>query len=315
MRNFDQSVVEKVRVGTAATLDAVARRLWRLTRYALREKAVFEDGTHRFHLEQSVLSSELTPVGHYYLKGATGGQGYLYRIGHPLAQHLIEGSLSASTPVATLRFSLSSHELQQSGLKAFVGKTGWLKVYRVRFQFRDGNSEEHILALGTDDEGAVIDAELGAAFFELDGTVVNRAGHLTATRESDLESRLADECARKSKDLVARATRLLQEEAGKLEAWEEDQRAQFSAHYRELEEKFRVIVRKLSTSMDFSASLAFEEEKIRLRGAMDRENARFREQCVDLEEKKLGLLQQKKLRLSHEQVVEPQFVVRWELEN
>ncbi len=315
MRNFDQSVVEKVRVGAAASLDAVARRLWRLTRYALRDTATFEDGSHRFHLKEPLLSEELTPRGQYYLKGATAGHGYLYRIGHPLAQHLIETSLSTSTPAATLRFFLSSHDRQLAGLKTFVGKSGWLKVSRVRFQFRDGNSEEHILALGTDDEGAPIDAELGAAFFELSGTVAERSGQPSHSQAAALESRLAAECELKTKDLVARATRLMHEESGKLEAWEEDQRAQFSAHYRELEEKFRGVVRKLSTSMDFSESLTLEEEKIRLRGAMDRENARFREQCVDLEEKKLALLQQKKLRLSHEQVVEPQFVIRWQLEN
>jgi hypothetical protein len=264
---------------------------------------------------EPILSEQLTPRGQYYLKGVTAGQGYLYRIGHPLAQHLIEKSLTASTPAATLRFSLSSHDRQLAGLKTFIGKSGWLAVTRVRFQFLDGNSEEHILALGSDDEGAPIDAELGATFFELSGAVVERSGQLPPSHAAAFDSRLAAECDLKTKDLVARATRLLHEEAGKLEAWEEDQRAQFSAHYLELEEKFRGVVRKLSTSMDLSESLTLEEEKIRLRGAIDRENARFRGQCVDLEEKKLALLQQKKLRLSHEQVIEPQFVIRWKLEN
>ena len=46
---------------------------------------------------------------------------------------------------------------------------------------------------------------------------------------------------------------------------------------------------------------------------MDREDARFREQCRDLEEKKLGLLQQRKLRLIHEATADVQFTLRWRL--
>jgi len=65
--------------------------------------------------------------------------------------------------------------------------------------------------------------------------------------------------------------------------------------------------------MDFTESLSLEEERIRLRGAMDREEARFREQCRDLEEKKLGLVQQKKLRLTHEAAADVQFTLRWRL--
>lgn len=314
MRNFDHSVVEKVRVGAEASLDAMARRLWRLTRHALSQKATFDDHAHRFHLREAILSEDLSPLGRYYLKGSSNGEGHLYRIGHPLAQHLIETSLAAPTPAAEIRFSLSSHDRQMAGLKPFEGKSGWLEVSRVRFQFRDGNSEEHVIATAVDDSGNPLDHDQAANFFELASSTAGPCRPIPADRRQTLADLAAREREGKSRDLIARASKLLQEESIKLEAWEQDQRAQFQGHYKDLEEKFRALVRKLSTTFDFTESLELEEEKIRLRGAMDREESRFREQCRDLEEKKLGLLNQKKLRLTHEQVTEPQFTIRWQLE-
>lgn len=313
MRNFDHSVVEKVKVGTEATLDVMARRLWRLTRHALRDTASFDDRSHRFHLRKAVVSEELTPAGRYYLKGSGEGDGHLYRIGHPLAQHLIETSLAAQTPAAEVVFSLGSTDRQLAGLKPFAGRSGWLEVSRVRFQFRDGNSEEHIVTAAVMDDGSELDGEQAADLFDLVGTLAGSGVRAPSDHKEALARRLGVEQAAKSDDLRRRASHLLQEESTKLEAWEQDQRAQFRAHYVDLEEKSRVITRKLSTTMDFTESLSLEEERIRLRGAMDREEARFREQCRDLEEKKLGLVQQKKLRLTHEAAADVQFTLRWRL--
>jgi hypothetical protein len=73
-------------------------------------------------------------------------------------------------------------------------------------------------------------------------------------------------------------------------------------------------MRKLASTLDIADMLAMEEEKIRIQGAMDREDARFRDQCRELQNKKFALLEQKKLRLTHEQISEPQFLIRWNLE-
>ena len=314
MRNFDHSVVEKVRVGAETTLDVVARRLWRLTRYALRDRASFDDGPHRFLLNDSPLDEQLAPKGRYFLKGSASAEGHLYRIGHPLAQHLIEESLASPTPRAAVAFSLSTHDRQLSGLQPFVGKSGWIQVTRVRFQFRDGNCEEHVVTTGVDDSGVVLDSEQAASFFELAGTVSGKCSDAPDGVARAMERGVAAEQSAKSKTLYERATKLLQEESLKLEAWEEDQRAQFQSHYKDLDEKLRGLMRKLALTLEIADMLAMEEEKIRIQGAMDREDARFRDQCRDLQNKKFALLEQKKLRLTHEQISEPQFLIRWNLD-
>ena len=313
LSNFDHSVVEKVRVGAEATLDQVAHRLWLITRYALRENAKFNDIAHTFVLDKPPLISQAIPSGKYYLKGANSGEGHLYRIGHPLAQHVIEASLAESTPSAELVFSFSASGRQPAALRASIGKSGWLQVTRFRFQFKDGECEEHIVTAGLLDSGDALDSEQVASFFELNAEVTGRLERPSTSVEKALSGRVTEEKNARAQNLLGRASKLLKEEADKVEAWEQDKRAEFQVHYNELQDQLNAVVKKIVAALDFREQLALEEEKVRLRGAMDREYSRFREQSLNLQDKALALIKQRKQMLEYKEIVEPQFIIRWQL--
>ena len=225
LSNFDHSVVEKVRVGAEAALDQIARRLWFITRYALIGKATFNDNSHTFVLHTPPVTTEVVPSGEYFLKGFGNGGGYLYRIGHPLAQHVIEASLSEATPNAELVFSFSASGRQPAGLRASIGKSGWLQVTRFRFQFKDGECEEHIVTAGLVDSGEALDADQVASFFELNAEVKGRPERLSTSVEKALNESVAKERDARAKNLLGRASKLLKEESDKVEAWAQDKRA------------------------------------------------------------------------------------------
>lgn len=313
LSNFDHSVVEKVRVGAEATLDQVARRLWLITRYVLIGNATFNDNSNTFNLHTPPITTEAVPSGNYFLKGTVNGEGYLYRIGHPLAQHVIEASLGEATPNAELVFSFSASGRQPAGLRASIGKSGWLQVTRFRFQFKDGECEEHIVTAGLVDSGEALDADQVASFFELNAEVRGRPEPLSASVEKALNVGVAEERDAKAKNLLGRASKLLKEEADKVEAWEQDKRAEFQVHHNELQDQLNAVIKKIVAALDFREQLALEEEKIRLRGAMDREYARFREQSFNLQDKALALIKQRKQKLEYKEIIEAQFTVRWNL--
>ena len=73
------------------------------------------------------------------------------------------------------------------------------------------------------------------------------------------------------------------------------------------------VIKKIAVTLDIREQLVLEEEKVRLRGSMDKENLRFREQSFNLEEKGLSLIKQRKQKLDYNEVVEPQFMIRWRL--
>ena len=58
-----------------------------ITKHELKGKARFEDDYHTFHLK-SLPEGVAAPNGAYYL-GKQGIDGHRYRLGHPLAQHVL----------------------------------------------------------------------------------------------------------------------------------------------------------------------------------------------------------------------------------
>src|SRR5690606_30863718 len=63
--NFDQEVVEKVRVESRGMLDRFNDRLWRLTRYVLRDHALFAEHGHSFKLRHNPFPGETIHAGPY----------------------------------------------------------------------------------------------------------------------------------------------------------------------------------------------------------------------------------------------------------
>jgi SNF2 family DNA or RNA helicase len=65
--NFDQEVVEKVRVQSSDVLDRFNRRLWLMTRHVLADYADFVDATYSFQLRDNPFPGETIHPGPYRL--------------------------------------------------------------------------------------------------------------------------------------------------------------------------------------------------------------------------------------------------------
>lgn len=313
MSNFDQSVVEKVRVGTTNSLDAMARKLWSLTRHVLADRATFENHHHRFHLAEPLIDEETTPRGLYVFKRGTTENGHIYRIGHPLALRVIDQGLSTPTPAGGVEFALSRHDRVLSALNPFKGKEGWLEVSQLTHRFKDGQSEDHIIAAGIADDGSVLEADSAAQLFECSGRVITAGQGPSGSTTERLRAHREGECAKLTQSLNQRTQKLVHEEMTKLDGWEEDQRAQSRSFCTEIETKLKEINRSIALCGDLREELELEEQKIKIRYDLDREEIRYSQQCRDLSERKLGLIKQKRSLLSQEQTVTPQFRIRWRI--
>ncbi len=86
--NFDQEVVEKVRIQSPGLLDRFNERLWLLTRYLLADYARFDDDQYSFFLTAIPFPGETIHPGPYRL-GKSVEDANTYRVGHPLAQRVL----------------------------------------------------------------------------------------------------------------------------------------------------------------------------------------------------------------------------------
>ncbi len=313
MRNFDQSVIEKVRVDAERSLDVVARKLWALTRYILKDAADFEEGHHRFDLRKQVVSLELAPLGAYELGKDTNGMVHVYRIGHPLALEVINRGLSMQVPAASLTFDLSGHAMMVASLAGYRGRSGWLRLSKLSYDYQGSAGEDHLLISACLDGGEALPEESARALFDLTASVVGPASAAPASAVDGLNA--AEEAASSSlrKGLDERNQKFMREEIAKVEAWTADQKAKFSIHYVELEKKFVELGRQIARCTDFKEELALEEEKARVRARMHKEEDANREQVRLLEEKSAAILKASKRRLSPDETLSPVFLVRWTL--
>jgi SNF2 family DNA or RNA helicase len=128
--NFDQEVVEKVRIQSHTVLDRFNRQLWLMTRHVLAGHANFEDTNYSFMLHDNPFSGETIHPGPYRI-GKKVEDVNTYRVGHPLAQRILDRAKAAPTPVTQLAFQLTGSGKNIAILVPFVGRQGWLRCTRL----------------------------------------------------------------------------------------------------------------------------------------------------------------------------------------
>jgi Rad3-related DNA helicase len=106
LERFDENVHRRLRLGldaATAHLDRLSLALWRLTRHELDGAATFDDASTRFDLHPPAPAwLDGIPPGAYRLLAPSreAEDEHLYRLGHPLAQALVERAASRVLPSA-----------------------------------------------------------------------------------------------------------------------------------------------------------------------------------------------------------------------
>jgi len=124
--NFDQEVVEKVRIQSHDFLDRFNERLWLLTRYLLAPYTRFsEDGQFSFMLERNPFPGEVIHPGPYCM-GKNVEDGNTYRVGHPLARRLLDQGMALAVEPGEIQFDYSSSGKNIAVLEPLMNQKGWL---------------------------------------------------------------------------------------------------------------------------------------------------------------------------------------------
>jgi hypothetical protein len=284
-----------------------------LTRFVLKDVADFDDEHHRFHLRRQVVSLADAPLGAYELSKDTNAMVHVYRVGHPLALEVIQRGLSAAVPTASLSFDLSGHAMMVASLSSYCGRSGWLRLSKLSYDYQGSTGEDHLLVSACLDTGEALPEEAARALFDLQASISGAAGTASADALDGLNS--AEEGASTSlrKGLDERNQKFMREEIAKVEAWTTDQQAKFRTHYVELEKKFVELGREIARCTDFRREVELEEEKSKVRARMLKEEDAYREQARLLEEKSAAILKASKRRLSPNETLSPVFLLRWTL--
>ena len=308
---FDEDVHArlKVQLDTAREqLDQVGRMFWTLTEYLLNKHATFDAASLSFDLHIPP-RPDIHP-GRYHLiskkqPNVTGD--FLYRLSHPLGEHVLETGKQTPTPCAQVAFDITGHPTRISAVEALKGRSGWLTLHQLTIESFE--NEQYLLFSGFDDDARALDQETCEKLFRCDGSVHE------ATLPDQAEQRLAGETERHRQATIARSLETnnehFQAERERLEKWAEDMVLAAEKELADTKAQIKAKAResRLAATVDEQHRLQKEIQEL------EREKRRLRQRIFDAEDeindKRDSLIDGLEKRLSQRTSSEHLFSIRW----
>jgi SNF2-related domain len=167
LENFDAEVIEKLRISrdsSTAYLDHYERMLMELTHHELRDHIKVLDGVSSFQLTSCPFDDDIPP-GLYELPRRSG-EAYLYRLSHPLAQHVLSQAKGRALPPAEMTFDYTNYLPIISILKPLVGQEGLLRLSLLTIESLD-QDEDYLIVAALADNGQSLDVEQATRLLRL----------------------------------------------------------------------------------------------------------------------------------------------------
>ncbi len=332
--NFDQEVVEKVRIQSTRLLDSFNEKLWLITRHLLDSHATFfEVPYHSFFLTQNPFPGETIHPGPYRMgknvkkaiyrgvywdfaplttdeEDAALEHGNTYRVGHPLAQRLLGQAMELSLPPKEIIFFYSRSGKKIAAISPLVGKSGWLVCAKLSVQAFE--TEENLLLAGLTDDNEQLDESQCRRLFDLPGTTVDSVPVPDA-----LQTALQGAISRQQRELLDsmanRNGQWFEVEMDKLDHWADDRRAATKAELDEIDQEIKDTKKAARLAPNLPEKLELQNKLRGMETKRDEAWKAYDATCREIDKQKDALLDEISRRLEQKTVCTELFTVRWRL--
>ncbi len=309
LNNFDQEVVEKVRMQSAGYLDRFNYHLWLVTRAMLRDFAQFDEQEYSFRLHKNPFAGEVIHAGPYRM-GKPVEDVNTYRVGHPLAQHILKQAMDLHTPTCEVTIQYSGGTKKFSVIEPLVGKSGWLMCGK--FSVRALEEEDHILLTGMTENGEVLDTAQMERFFDLPA-----AQGKELTPSSAVENHLNNLCMIQQKIIIEELGKknadLFEVEIDKLDHWADDRRTSLKVELEELDESIKEMRKAARLAPNLPDKLEKQQALRKLETKRDEAWRNYDAASRELDKQKDDLLDDISKRLEQNTESNTLFVIHWKL--
>jgi superfamily II DNA or RNA helicase len=320
--HFDEDVHQRLRMRLAdarAQLDRVGQRFWSLTRHVLADRARFDDAALAFDLR--LAPRDDIPAGRYHLisrsqprTGETGSDEpsrFLYRLSHPLGEHVVETAKAVETPAAEIVFDVSRHPTRILAVEALRGQSGWLTLSRLTVESYE--REEYLLFSGFEEGGAALDQETLEKLFHCGGRV--RGPACVPDPEA---RRLAAEAERHAAATVSRSleqnSHHFHEAREKLERWADDMVLAAEKALADTKEQIKALRRQARQATTLEEQHQIQEKLRKLEQQQRRQRQEIFSAEDEIMEKRDRLIDELERRLAQRTLTATLFSVRWAVE-
>src|SRR5690606_27544047 len=233
---------------------------------------------------------------------------FLYRLSHPLGEHVLDEAKAAATPTAEIQFDVTSHPARLSVIEGLRGQRGYLTLTRLSVDSYE--REEYLLFSGFTDDGTALDQETMEKMFVCGSRVVASAG----IPEQQAQRRAA-ESERHAKATVSRSleqnSKHFHEAREKLERWADDMVLSAEKALADTKEQIKALRRQARQAATLEEQHQIQEKMQKL----ERQQRRQRQDIFKVEdeimEKRDQLIDQLEKRLAQRTSTETLFSIRW----
>ena len=312
LENFDEEVHEKLRVNLRQSSEALSKYddwLWQLTRFYLQPYAKFEE--NGFTLIKNPFPEEQIHAGPYR-SGKNVEDANLYRLGHPLAQRIIERCKAAEPDSQLLAFDYSHSGKKISILEPLVGKSGFMRVICQTVTALE--TEDFVLLNGVCDDGIPVDAEQCRRFFSLGAS--KRQVDCPLLSEQ-VQAQLGESLQRQQNEVLAKLTErnaaFFELELDKLDRWSDDLKVGLEQELKELDRQIREARRSAQIAVALAEKLSIQKQVRELEAARNRKRRELFDAQDRVDKQRQDLIETIEKKLQQDCRVTPVFTVRWSL--
>ncbi len=313
LESFDQEVIEKLRIRDDESkqyLNVYQNWLWQITKFYLEPFATFNDKELSFYLNNNPFPDLIIHPGPYRI-GKECKEENLYRIGHPLAQKIIENCKEINTPLVDVYFEYSNHpNIRVAILEDLIGKEGWLKVNLMTICSFE--CEEHFIFSAITDDGQILDQEQCNRLLTLPATINDHMELKYHTEEklNEIERKSRVELLKLQKE---KNKNYFVEESEKLSKWAEDIITAAELEIKKTKQRIREINRLLRLSTTEEEILNLNKELQELENKKRKQRQRVFEVEDEIEKKRDEIIGQLESRLKQNISEKEIFSIRWKL--
>jgi len=330
LENFDEDVQERLRLRSQDAKDSLGkleRRLMRFTSGVLHGHAEFTDDETSFVLKATpsflanMAGQAELDTGRYELPRRSE-DAHIYRLGHPLAQALLQHAkqqpgLATTSPATKIVLDYAAHKAKVSVVEPLRGQHGWLEVQSLQICSL-GAVEEHLLVAAVDTNGNAYESQVTEKLLNLPCASHVQAETSSAEyRPPQHLSKLQAEIERQKilvvADLETRNLGAFTQETEKLDAWADDLKVGLERDIKELDRAIRESRTKSKGAATLADKLAAQKEQRDLEGQRDKKRRELFDRQDEIQRKRDGLIDELERQLKQEITVSTVLACEWEL--
>lgn len=325
LENFDEDVQERLRLRSQdakASLGKLERLLMRFTSGALNGHAEFTDDETSFVLKATpsflanMAGQADLDAGRYELPRRSE-DAHIYRLGHPLAQVLLQHAkqqpgLTTTSPATKIVLDYAAYGAKVSVVEPLRGQHGWLEVQSLQIRSL-GAVEEHLLVAAVDANGNAFDEQVTERLLNLPCASNMQVKTSSVEHRPPLEAEIERQKILVVADLETRNLGAFTQETEKLDAWADDLKVGLERDIKELDRRIKESRTKSKGAATLADKLAAQKEQRDLEGQRDKKRRELFDRQDEIQRKRDGLIDELERQLKQEISVSTVLACEWEL--